>query len=136
MGFLYLFVVLLVVSLIAWRVISPGDVRLNRVYLRRYIKDSKGNGPKRLSVKRIPAVIPAGQPEERVCYHIEALFADGSQQQLTAQVFYPLEAMQMERDKQQKPLVTDDLNPTSQLSGDRKSVVGGKSVNLGGGRII
>jgi len=100
-----------------WRVLSPGDVRLNRVYLSRYLKDGDGNGPRKLSVKRIPVVIPAGQPEEKVCYHVEASFADGSHQQLTAQVFYPLEALQMERDKQRKPLVTDDLNPTSQLSG-------------------
>ena len=116
MGFLYLFIILVVVFVV-WRSMSPGDVRLNRVYLKHYLKDSKGNGPKKLSVKRIPVVIPAGQPEEKVWYHVEASFADGSQQQLTAQVFYPLEALQMERDKQQKPLVTDDLNPTNQLSG-------------------
>ena len=36
---------------------------------------------------------------------------------ISAQVFYPLEALQTERDKQQKSMVTDDLNPTTQLSG-------------------
>lgn len=124
MGVVYLFIVL-VVLFIVWRVLAPGDVRLNRVYLRRHLKDSKGNGPKGLTVKRIPLVVPAGQPEEKVCYHVDATFADGSRQQLTAQVFYPLEALQLERDKQQKPLVTDDLSSANQMSGvpDRKSVV-------------
>lgn len=110
----YIFIALFA-ALIAWRVLTPADLRLNRVYLKKYLHDAKGNAPRSIRVKRIPTVIPAGQPEEKLCYHIDALFADGSSQQIAAQIFYPLEALQMERDKAKKPMETDDFSPTGSL---------------------
>jgi len=115
MGFLYVFAASVVLFII-WRIQAPGDARLNKMYFRQRLKDNQGRGPVRLNVTRIPTMIPAGKPEEIVCYHVDAAFADGTSQQVTAQVFYPLEELIMEREKQKKPLVTDDLNPMSQLN--------------------
>lgn len=109
MGFLYAFAAV-AIALVVWRVVTPADARLNRRYISRFLKDRNGEGPKRLRVERIPMLTPAGKPEERVFFHVEAQFPDGTIEQVTAQVFYPLEALQMERDKKKKALATDDYN--------------------------
>lgn len=109
MVFLYVFAAL-AVALVAWRALTPADARLTRRYISRFLKDNNGHGPKNLRIESIPIKIPAGKPEERVFFHMEAEFPDGTVQQLTAKVFYPLEALQMERGKKKKAMATDDFN--------------------------
>lgn len=96
MAILYALLLLFIIVLI-WRINHPGDLRLNRAFIGRYVKDLKGRGPQRIQISRLPVNQPADQPEERVFYNVDAEFADGSKKSVLAQIIYPLEALQSQR---------------------------------------
>jgi aminoglycoside/choline kinase family phosphotransferase len=63
------------------------------------------------------------QPEERVYYNIEAQFSDGSKKLVLAQIVYPLEALQRERERKSRPGADPSMmepmsNPMSMQGGD------------------
>jgi len=97
-------------ALIIWRMLLPADLRLNRRYLARFLRDSAGKGPSKLRLAKIPLWLSGADNEEFVCYHVEAEFHDGSRQQATVQILYPLESLQREREQQQKPHMAEDFN--------------------------
>lgn len=99
---LYILLVATIV-LLAWRISHPGDLRLNRKYLARYLKDTEGRGPVRLVTTKLMDASPQGPPEERVFYNVEAEFADTSRRTVLVQVFYPLEELMQEREKSSVP---------------------------------
>lgn len=107
---------------LVWRIRQPGDLRLNRAYVAKYVKDNQGKGPTRIQLDKLPVDMAADQPEERVFYHIEALFSDGVERELTAQIFYPLEAWQHEQDKKKKQ-ATENADPTPSASDMQSSAV-------------
>lgn len=99
-----LYVILVfVIILLAWRINHPGDLRLNRRYLARYLKDTQGRGPVRLQITKLPVDRPAGAPEERAYYDIKAEFADASKRSVLAQIVYPLEELHKEREQRNLP---------------------------------
>jgi len=105
------------VAFVVWRMRAPADLRLNRRYLGRYLKDSDGRGPSQVKLTRVPAWLPAAELDELVYYHVQAQFADGSQQEATVQVLYPLESLQREREQKQKPSMAEDFNPLQNPAG-------------------
>ncbi|HBK86030.1 MAG TPA: hypothetical protein DDZ53_08395, partial [Firmicutes bacterium] len=102
MKLLYLILVV-TICLLAWRINNPGDLRLNRRYLARYLKDAQGNGPVKVSTRKLVVDRPSGAPEERSFYNIEAEFVDTSRRSIMAQVVYPLEELHREREKKNLP---------------------------------
>ncbi len=120
-----LYAVLLVfIVLLIWRINHPGDLRLNRNFVGRYVKDLRGQGPTRLQVSRL-ALGPAGadQAEERVYYSMVAGFADGSKRPLLAQIVYPLESLQRERERNSRPgademMIDPSSSPMAMQRGD------------------
>ncbi len=99
-----LYVILVVtIILLAWRINHPGDLRLNRRYLARYLKDALGRGPVRLQTTKLPVDRPTGAPEERAYYDIEAEFADESKRSVSVQIVYPLEELHQEREQRNLP---------------------------------
>jgi hypothetical protein len=69
--------------------------------------------------------LPAAELDELVYYHVQAQFADGSRQEATVQVVYPLESLQREREQKQKPNMAEDFNPLQNpvaLSGQRTAL--------------
>ncbi|HHW98216.1 MAG TPA: hypothetical protein GX738_01145 [Firmicutes bacterium] len=100
-----LFYVILVICivLLAWRINHPGDLRLNRRYLARFLKDSEGRGPVRILTRRLPVDKPVGAPEERVYYHLDTEFADSSKRSVLVQIVYPLEELHEERERRNRP---------------------------------
>lgn len=99
------------VAFVVWRMRAPADLRLNRRYLGRYLKDSAGRGPSKIQLTRVPAWLPPAELDEQAYYHVRAQFADGSQQEATAQILYPLESLQREREQKQKPTMAEDFSP-------------------------
>jgi len=91
------------ILLLAWRINHPGDLRLNRRYLGRYLKDAHGQGPVRLHTSKLAVDRPAGTPEEKVFYNIEAEFADSSRRSVMVRIFYPLEQLHQEKEKSKLP---------------------------------
>lgn len=120
-----LYAVLLVfIVLLIWRINHPGDLRLNKSFVGRYVKDLRGQGPTQLQVSRL-AIGPAGadQAEERVYYSMVAGFADGSKRPLLAQIVYPLEALQREREQKSRPgademMIDPSSSPMAMQRGD------------------
>lgn len=102
MKLLYVILVFTIV-LLAWRINHPGDLRLNRRYLRRYLKDTQGRGPVRLQTTKLPVDRSAGAPEERAYYDIKAEFADASKRSVLVQIVYPLEELHKEREQRNLP---------------------------------
>lgn len=99
-----LYVILVVaIVLLAWRINHPGDLRLNRRYLARYLKDAQGRGPVRLQTSKLAVDRPAGMSEERAYYNIAAEFADASRRSVLVQVVYPLEELHKEREQRNLP---------------------------------
>lgn len=102
MAILYAVLLLFIVMLI-WRINHPGDLRLTRSFIGQYVKDLQGRGPQRIQMSRLPVTQAPDQPEERVYYNIQAQFADGSKKSLLAQIVYPLEALQRDRERKGRP---------------------------------
>ncbi|MBT9176747.1 MAG: hypothetical protein DDT20_01069 [Firmicutes bacterium] len=98
------------VALVVWRMRAPADLRINRRYLARFMTDSTGRGPRKVELVRIPVWLKPSELEEHAYFHVEADFTDGSTQQVTVQILYPLESLQREREQQQKPLMAEDFN--------------------------
>lgn len=95
-----LYVILVIaILLLAWRINHPGDMRLTRRYLARYLKDGRGRGPTRLQTSKLSVDMPKGASDERVYYNIDAEFADNSRQSVLVQIVYPLEELHKEREK-------------------------------------
>lgn len=95
-----LYVILVIaILLLAWRINHPGDMRLNRRYLARFLKDGQGRGPIRLQTSKLPIDRPKGASEERAYYNIDAEFADNSKRSVLVQIVYPLEELHKEREK-------------------------------------
>jgi len=109
---------LVAVALVVWRMLLPADLRLNRRFLARFLKDSAGRGPSKVKLARVARWLPHSEIEEHVYYQVEAEYSDGSQQQATVQVLYPLESLQ--RQREQKTIIAADLdlmqNPENLLS--------------------
>lgn len=115
MKIVYVILVVAILILI-WRLNHPGDLRLHRKYIGRFIKDAQGQGPTHVSLVKLPVdqTLAIGVPEERVWYHLDACFRDGEQRSALVQVFYPLEELQAERERMNRPGVEDpDLAPPS-----------------------
>ncbi len=100
---LFYVILLIVIVLLVWRINHPGDLRLNRKYLARFLKDQQGRGPVQLQTSKLPLDRPADAPEDRAYYHIEAEFADASKRSVLAQIVYPLEELQKERERRNRP---------------------------------
>jgi len=88
--------------LFLWRYLAPADIRLNRRFLGRYLKDHSGRGPSSLRAGKLAASLAPGQHEEKVNYAVKVNYADGSSKELLVQFFYPLEALQAERQRQKQ----------------------------------
>lgn len=108
LGLLSLVAVLFVV-----RLSLPGDLRINKKYIGQFIKDAAGNGPTRISARKLDILIPPGLPEERVYYSLEAAFADGSKREATVHVFYPLEVFHAEKEKNARASQQEEANMSS-----------------------
>ncbi|MGI6358807.1 MAG: hypothetical protein ACOX2K_08980 [Bacillota bacterium] len=107
-----LYAVLLVfIIVLIWRINHPGDLRLNKRFVGRYVQDLQGRGPTQVKVTRlrIGAIAP-NQVEDRAHYSLETGFADGSKRLLLAEIVYPLEQLQRERDKNSRPGM-DEMMP-------------------------
>ncbi|HSL93252.1 MAG TPA: hypothetical protein VK905_01455 [Bacillota bacterium] len=100
----------LVAILFVVRLALPGDLRINKKYIGQFIKDAAGNGPKKISTKRLAILIPPGVPEERVYYNLHAEFADGSTREALVHVFYPLEVFHAEKEKNTRASQQEDVN--------------------------
>jgi hypothetical protein len=86
------------------RLRHPGDLRLNRAFVGHYVQDSRGKGPSRLRIERLGANQTTDDAvQERVFYRLQATFADGTERPLLAQIFYPLESLQQERERGARP---------------------------------
>lgn len=91
--------IVLVVVLLVIRLSLPGDLRITKKYIGQFIKDSAGNGPKKMSTRKLDILIPPGLPEERVYYDVQTEFADGSRREALIHIFYPLEVFHAEKEK-------------------------------------
>ena len=100
----------------AWRYFSPADMRLNKRFLARYLKDTVGRGPSKLEITRLDVIRQPEQAEEKVYFAVAAIFSDGTEERALAQVFYPLEALLAERQKRHKASEGDNSS-TLQMSG-------------------
>jgi hypothetical protein len=108
LGLLSLAVILLLI-----RMTLPGDLRINKKYIGQFIKDSAGNGPKKISTKKMEILIPPGLPEERVYYNLLTEFADGSKQDFLVHIFYPLEVFHAEKEKNSRASQQEEANMSS-----------------------
>ena len=108
--------VILGVAFFAWRYFSPADMRLNKRFLARYLKDTVGRGPSKLEITRLDVVRQPERAEEKVYFAVSAIFPDGTEECALAQVFYPLEALLAERQKRHKASEGDNSS-TLQMSG-------------------
>ncbi|MGI6344518.1 MAG: hypothetical protein ACOX18_05575 [Bacillota bacterium] len=112
MTIIYVAIIAFILILI-WRISRPGDLRLTRGYIGRYLQDSQGKGPVRVELDRLPVSLPTAEADERVFYQLRAEFGDGSQQEALVQVFYPLESVQQQRERQAQPGESQQLPTTS-----------------------
>jgi aminoglycoside/choline kinase family phosphotransferase len=111
-----LLVGVLVVVLFAVRAALPSDFRINKVYLRKYLKDNDGQGPKSVVTRKLEMVLQPDTPEERVYYHVQARFSNGDTREALIQVFYPLEVFHQEKEKRDKARHTEEMNPNAMTS--------------------
>lgn len=121
---LIVFYVILVISivLLAWRINHPGDLRVNRRYLARFLHDAEGRGPVRVQTSRLPVDRPLGAPEERAYYHLDTEFADGSKRSVLVQIVYPLEELHEERERRNRP-GNEDANLMQGMAAQMQSSV-------------
>lgn len=100
MEFLYVLAAA-VTAVVVWRISHPGDMRINRTLIGRYVKDSQGRGPTSIRMTKLLVDLKPGQPEERAFFDVVAEYK-GGKRDLLVQVFYPLEALQQKRDQEKK----------------------------------
>ncbi|MBS3938942.1 MAG: hypothetical protein KGZ50_10290 [Peptococcaceae bacterium] len=101
MVFIYGLLALAVIFLL-WRYFTPADMRLNRRFLSKHLKDQAGRGPSKITVEKLTVNLTPGQAEEKVLCVVNASFADGTTVGVLAQIFYPLEALLAERQRRRQ----------------------------------
>lgn len=101
MGFVYGLLALAIIFLL-WRHFTPADMRLNRRFLSKHLKDQSGRGPSKIAVEKLPVNLAPGQAEEKVLCIVNASFADGTSKRVLAQIFYPLESLLAERQRRRQ----------------------------------
>ena len=104
-------------AFVVWRMRAPADLRLNRRFFSRFLRDSTGRGPNKVQLKRIPVWGLGPANEEQAYFHVQAGFPDGSQQEVTVEVLYPLESLQREREQKMKPTMAEDFSPMQNPAG-------------------
>lgn len=116
-------VLLLFIIILIWRINHPGDLRLNKRFIGRYVQDLQGRGPTQVRVNRLRVGSAApNQAEDRVHFNLEVGFADGSKRSLLAQIVYPLEQLLQERASQSRPgadeMMPDTMGTPTSNQGD------------------